>query len=131
MQPATIQLLRDIEAGAVLYDPEFTMRHTFTFIGDGDRVYLRDSGLSLLFAIDCDFEQLRAEIEPIILQIKREALGRYRAELESSAQTLHRWKQEARARDKRKKVEADRSPLEGSQQMSLLELETSHELHHA
>lgn len=114
-QPATLQLLRDIEAGAVLYDPDDTMRHTFTCIGDGDRVHLRDSGLSLLFAIDCDYEQLKAEIEPIINQIKREALGNFRAAQERDAETYRRWNRETKTRKKAK--------CEPPAQMRLLELE--------
>lgn len=122
MQPTTIQLLRDIEAGAVLYDADDTMRHTYTYIDDANRVHLRDSGLSLLFAIDCDYEQLRAETLPIIEQIKREALGNFRAAQESAAETYRRWNQETKARDKRKKAEGMQADTEEYVQPRLLEL---------
>jgi hypothetical protein len=62
VQPSTIQLLREIEIGGVVYDHDDTMPHIFTCIDTDDRVLLRDSGRILLFAIDCDIEQFMEDV---------------------------------------------------------------------
>lgn len=58
----TIEMLRLLEDGAVLYDPDDRYPHVFTYIDYDDRVHLRDSGRVLLFAIDCNLNQIRAEM---------------------------------------------------------------------
>lgn len=58
----TVQLLRELEVGAVLYDRDDALPHIFTCIDNDDRVMLRDSGRVLLLAIDCDLNQIRDEI---------------------------------------------------------------------
>lgn len=128
MRPEAIQLLRDLEAGAVLYDPDFTMAHSLTYVAPDNRVHLRDSGYVLLYAIDCDVDQLKAEIEPVMQQIKYDA-PRREAEIQAQIEETHRqWKRDAKQRDKRKKAE-DEQPAEPATedyvQPMLLELATA------
>jgi hypothetical protein len=75
MPRESIQQLRDIEAGATLTALDDTHRCVGLFTGfdSAGKVHLSESGYALLFAIDCDVEQLAAEIEPIIEQIRQEA----------------------------------------------------------
>jgi len=62
IRPETVEFLRMIEAGAVVYDHDDVYPHIFTCIDSTDRVMLRDSGRILLFAIDCSLEMLMGEI---------------------------------------------------------------------
>lgn len=52
-----LRLLRLIESGAALYDTgdQYRCIHCFTYEDDDLRLYLRDSGLALLFSIDTNW----------------------------------------------------------------------------
>lgn len=60
----TIQALRDIEAGAVIYDPDDSRRALapYTYIDNADQLHLRDSGYILLYALDCNIEAIASEL---------------------------------------------------------------------
>ena len=58
----TIEMLRHVEAGMVLFDHDDSLPHVFTCIDATDRVHLRDSGFALLYSIDCDIHALTTEL---------------------------------------------------------------------
>lgn len=63
VNPHTLLLLRALENGLELYDHDDSLAHMFTCIDNDNRVKPRDSGIVLLFAIDCDLDALRTELE--------------------------------------------------------------------